>query len=121
VEVGSYTDFDCFRTTVTEVLEAGLGGKKYPTLIIHSDSDGEWSAADSEALKKELHEISEHFRRLPAIEFASPWQASVAKLIGLKPKCLYDSFIDVDGEPLLERLNRLCDVAIQSNKPILFQ
>jgi len=121
VEVGSYADFDYFRSTVTEVLEGGVSGKRYPTLIIHSDCDGEWTPSESEALKAELEDISERFKSALAKKFFAPWQEQVAKLVGLKPTCLYDSFIDVDGEPLLERLKRLCDVSIKSGNPIMFQ
>jgi hypothetical protein len=121
VEVGSYADFAFFRNSVTAILENGIEGKKYPTLIIHSDCDGEWSPAESKKLRAELADISERFRCEPAVEFSAAWQKQVAKLLGLKPSSLYDSFIDVDGEPLLERLTRLCAVAIESGKPILFQ
>lgn len=121
VEAGSYSDFDFFRSTVTELLEDGTAGAKYPTLIVHSDSDGEWSPADCEKLKQELEGITEEFKRLPPVQFRADWQQQIGKSLGLKPLSLYESFIDVDGEPLLERLQRLCDVAVQSNQPILFQ
>lgn len=121
VEVGSYSDFDFFRGSITELLEEGRVGRKYPTLILHQDSDGEWTPTECEALKRELASISEELRQLPAVEFHAEWQKQVARSLGLKPTCLYDSFIDVDGEPLLERLLGLCDVAIDNNQPILFQ
>lgn len=121
LEVGAYSDFEFFRRTVTELLEEGSAGSKYPTLISHSDSDGEWSPSECERLRRELEDISCHFRQLPAVRFRADWQKELGKSLGLQPACLYDSFIDVDGEPLLGRLQRLCDVAIERNTPILFQ
>lgn len=121
VEVGSYSDFDFFRSSVTELLEGGVAGSRFPTLIIHSDSDGEWSLSECEALWQELMTIASEFKQLPAIQFRAEWQQQIGKSLGLKPMSLYDSFIDVDGEHLLERLIRLCDVARERTLPILFQ
>jgi hypothetical protein len=121
VEVGGYVDFDFFRSAVTELLERGLAGLKYPTLIIHSDSDGEWSPAECARLKLELTDIATEFASLPSRPFQADWQKQVGKLLGLKPTTLYDSLIDVDGEPLIGRLQRLCEVAIENDEPILFQ
>lgn len=121
VEVGSYSDFDFFRRSVTELLEGGVAGSRFPTLIIHSDSDGEWSLTECESLRQELMTIASEFQQLPGIPFRVDWQQQVGKLLGLKPASLYESFIDVDGERLLERLIRLCDVATERAMPILFQ
>lgn len=121
VEVGSYSDFEFFRSSVTELLEEGSAGSRFPTLINHADSDGEWSPAESRTLKAELLAISEGFRQLPGGQFRAEWQQEVGNSLGLRPSSLDESFIDVDGEPLLERLVRLCDVAIDRDCPILFQ
>jgi hypothetical protein len=121
LEVGAYSDFEFFRSSVTELLEQGIAGSRYPTLIVHSDSDGEWSPSACEALRRELEDISDRFRQLPAVQFRTDWQQQVGKSLGLKPTCLFESFIDIDGEPLMDRLQRLCDVAIQRQIPILFQ
>lgn len=121
VEVGSYADFDSFRSRVTELLERGLAGSKCPTLIIHSDCDGEWSPAECVRLRSELDYIARSFASLPPSPFQADWQKQVGKLLGLKPNSLYDSFIDVDGEPLIARLQRLCEVAIENDQPIEFQ
>jgi hypothetical protein len=40
VDVGSYGDFNHFRSVVAG-LEDGPPGSKYPTLILHPDSDGD--------------------------------------------------------------------------------
>lgn len=121
VDIGNYSDFDYFRSTVTKWLESGIPGSRFPTLILHSDSDGEWSLEECELLKLELMAIAINFQQLPGVHFPSAWQQQVANLLSLKPATLYDSFIDVDGEPLIERLLHLCDVAIKSQLPILFQ
>jgi hypothetical protein len=121
VEVGSYSDFDFFRSSVTELLEGGVPGSRFPTLIIHSDSDGEWSLTECESLRQELMTIASESQQLPGIQFRAEWQQQVGRSLGLKPASLYESFIDVDGELLLDRLIRLCDVATERAMPILFQ
>ena len=57
----------------------------------------------------------------PAVEFASEWQKDVAKSIGLRPASAFESFIDVDGEFVVERLSGLVDLALAKRLPILFQ
>jgi hypothetical protein len=121
VEVGSYADFERFRSTVTGYLEGGKAGARFPTLILHSDCDGEWSPADCETLDKELTVIAIELKRLPPTGVQSDWQRQVAKSLGLKPTSLFDSFVDVDGEPLVDRLQRLCRIAIEHGTPIVFQ
>lgn len=121
VDVGSYSDFDFFRSSVTELLERGVAGSRFPTLVSHSDSDGEWSLTECESLRHELMTIANEFKRLPGIQFRAEWQQQLGRSLGLKPASLYESFIDVDGELLLERLTRLCDVAVGRSLPILFQ
>lgn len=116
VEVGSYSDFDYFRNAVIDRM-----ARPCPTLINHCDSDGEWTPQECETLRGELKAISEEFLNLPAIQLQAGWQEEVGALLGLKPASLYESFIDVDGEPLLERLLHLCSVAIDRHCSILFQ
>jgi hypothetical protein len=57
---------------------------------------------------------------LPAEEFFSDWQKKQAKSLRLNPQNLHESFIDVDGEPLLERLLELVHLARRQSLPILF-
>lgn len=121
VDVGAYSDFGCFRDAVTDRLEGGYQGAKYPTLIIHSDCDGEWTPNECAKLEHELESIAASFRELPPTEFNAEWQRKVAKSLSLHPTNLYESFIDVDGEPLLERLLHVCHVAIEKQQAILFQ
>jgi hypothetical protein len=122
VEVGSYADFNAFRNTVVKLVENGVAGSRCPVLIDHPDSDGDWPPAECVLLRDELSAIAETFRMLPPARFPEDyWQQQVAEQLGLQSGSLYDSFIDVDGEPLIERLIDLCDVAIESKAPILFQ
>lgn len=121
VEVGVYADFNLLRDYVTRELESGKVGLRYPTLVLHSDCDGQWSAEECEALVRELTEIIPAFKERPAIEFAGDWQKTVAKSIGLIPKNAFESFIDVDGEFLLHRLLSLAEKAASRQLPILFQ
>jgi len=121
VEIGSYADFNTFRDFIVSELEAGDAGSRFQTIILHSDCDGEWSVTECDVLKRELAEISAAFKALPPVEFSSDWQKSVAKSIGLKSKNAYESFIDVDGEFLIDRLKLLADTATKCGSPILFQ
>jgi hypothetical protein len=121
VDVGSYSDFDFFRATILDQIEEGRVGARFPTLMLHSDCDGEWDPPACVALENELLAISDAFRKADPIGFTADWQRSVAKILALKPTTLYDCFIDVDGEPLLERLIGLCRLANERGQPILFQ
>jgi len=122
VEVGSYSDFSTLRSSVSERLEAGHWGSRFPVLMLHPDSDGEWSPAEASALLAELETIENEFRTLPPAPFIEgTWQSEAAKLYGIRPSSLADCFVDIDGEPLLTRLSELASVAISHNCPISFQ
>src|SRR5450432_4012018 len=121
VEVGSYSDFDLFRDAVIATLEKGSAGSVCPTLINHSDCDGEWSASEAANLVSELNLIEKALKDLPPAEFNSPWKAEVAKTFGIKPDNLLQCFFDVDGEPLIDRLRELARLSQRLNSPILFQ
>jgi hypothetical protein len=120
VDVGSYADFGHFRDAVAR-LAAGPTASKYPTLLLHSDCDGEWTVDQSADLEKEPQAIAIAFHALPVQDYNSPWQIEVAKFLELRPRSLYDSFIDVDGEPLIERLLTHCRLSQEHRQPILFQ
>lgn len=121
VEVGLYADFGVLRDYVTRELEAGKVGSRFPTFIVHSDSDGEWSATECERLRDELVVIAMELKTRPVVDFNSEWQRDVAKSIGHKPRNALESFIDVDGKLLIERLRDLADFACRRQVPILFQ
>ena len=121
VEVGSYGDYNALRDYVVRELEGGKAGSRFPTFILHSDCDGEWGLADCDKLRGELVAVVADLKSRAAGGFVSDWQKAVAKSIGLVPKNAFESFIDVDGEFLLERLQSLVDGAIKRRQPILFQ
>lgn len=121
VEVGLYSDFSAFRNAVVSNLEPGGAGSKFPTLILHSDCDGQWTPEEAKKLVEELKQISSCFCELPAVTFNSDWQKEIAKTHGIAPKSLYECFIDVDGEPLLDRLISLARLSSERSLPILFQ
>jgi hypothetical protein len=121
VEVGSYADFNALREYVTRELEGGRSGTRFPTLVIHSDSDGEWSPADSRILSTELAELALEMQQRPPVPFTSEWQRFVAKSNGLTPKNAFESFIDVDGQFLLDRMQGLAKLSAERDLPILFQ
>jgi hypothetical protein len=121
VDVGMYSDFHAFRQAVADRLEPGGWGTRFPTLMLHSDCDGEWTPSEAEALGHELRTIAEEFDRLPAQPFLEGWPARLAREFGIEPKSLAGCFIDVDGEPLLERLRELAGVAVAAGRPISFQ
>ena len=121
VEVGAYADYNALRDCIVRELEAGEAGSRFPTFILHSDCDGEWTVAECQRLQGELTEIVTALKERPAIRFSSAWQETVAKSIGLDPQNAFESFIDVNGEFLLERLQSLVKNALARGLPILFQ
>ncbi|QEX18234.1 hypothetical protein FRZ44_35390 [Hypericibacter terrae] len=121
VDVGSYSDFNVLRDFIVRELETQRAGSRFPTLILHSDCDGEWSVADCEKLRGELAEIIRNLKMRPTVQYASDWQRAVAKSCGLNPRNAFESFIDVDGEFLLQRIQELADLALQRQQPIIFQ
>ncbi len=110
-----------FRNAVIKNLEGGAAGSRFPTLILHSDCDGQWNATEAVALESEIEIISAEFRELPPIPMNTEWQKQVARTFGIQIRTLYDCFFDVDGEPLLERLTGLAELSQAKNLPILFQ
>ncbi len=113
-DVGHYSDFGCFRDTVARHLDA----KRFPTLMLHSDCDGEWSLAEIPVLKKELLDIAAGFQKLPPEEPVDAFEHTAECRMGAKS--LYDCFHDVNGENLFESLLRLCEVASKHQRPITF-
>ena len=56
-DVGHYSDFGCFRDTIAD----RLGAKRFPTLMNHSDCDGEWTLEEIPVLERELRD----WQRIP--------------------------------------------------------
>jgi len=121
VEVGFYSDFELFRGTIREKLEDNKNGSKYPTLMNHVDCEGEWNSSECKLLHNELKNIERNFAIMTPLEHRDNWQAELISSEGLAIITMADCFIDVDGEPLIERLMLLCKVSIQHDLPIIFQ
>jgi hypothetical protein len=121
VEVGGYDDFHTFRSAVQAHLEPDGWGSRFPTLMNHEDSRGTWSARDAERLETEMVQIRDAFQRIAARPINGGWQAEVASSLGLRPTSLHESFFDIDGQPLIDRLIELARVAQQHRQAIWFQ
>lgn len=122
VEVGAYDDFDVLRTAIAEHLEGERWGSRFPTLMSHPDSDGEWGPEEAVALAVELETIEAELAERPPTEFPKgSWQREVAAQLGLTASSLAECFVDVDGEPLLARLRMLAQIAAERRRPISFQ
>jgi hypothetical protein len=113
-EFGAWRDFICAR------LEHGQWGSRFPTLMMHSDCDGEWSPQECDLLEQELRTIRGELEKLPVVPFHASWQQRVAQELGLVPKSALDCFINVDGENLVDAILRLADLATGLHKPISF-
>ena len=72
--------------------EGGSFGAKYPTLILHSDCDGEWTPQQCAELEKELRAIGAAFQGLPPSGLELGWQKEAAEVFGLRPANLYEFF-----------------------------
>ncbi len=121
VEVGTYSDYDVFIQAVIENVENGSKGSVCPILTLHHDSDGEWSSQESQGLRSELLKVRDVLVSMPPISHESPWVSQTMGECDLKPSNAYESFIDVNGEFLIDRLIDLTDLSIGKGLPILFQ
>lgn len=113
--VGHYSDFGYFRDTIAR----HLGSSRFPTLMEHSDCEGEWSLDEIPTLERELLDIGSAFQKLPpegpvgAFEHTVEYRRAAGSL--------YDCFHTVDGENLFEALIDLCGVAKAHRRHIDFQ
>jgi hypothetical protein len=113
-DIGHYSDFGCFRDTIAH----HAGASRFPTLMNHSDCDGEWTLAEIPVLERELAEIGAAFQKLPPREPQGAFEHTAEYRTGAKS--LYDCFHNVDGENLFEALLELCALARQHKRPITF-
>jgi len=113
-EVGHYSDFGCFRDTIARHLDA----RRFPTLMQHSDCDGEWTREEIPVLERELTEIADAFRALPPEEPSGAFEHTAE--YRLNARSLYDCFHEVNGEDLFEALRDLCAVARRHHLAITF-
>ena len=131
VEVGLYSYFEAFRNTVTQYASKNLLDKflkrkskfslSMTTLLNHSDCDGSWSVDECAQLKKELEEIKQVFTNEPTDSSIVELKHDIYQFYGITPENLFECFVDSDCEFLIDRLMELCNLAIQNNRPIMFQ
>ena len=131
VEVGLYEYFEAFRNAVSKYTNKGFAAKFFKskskfslpmtTLLHHSDCDGSWSVDECTQLQKELEEIKQVFVNEPVDFSIFELKQDIFKFFGIKPKNLFECFVDSDCEFLIDRLMELCNLAIQNNRPIMFQ
>jgi immunity protein 70 of polymorphic toxin system len=113
-DVGHYGDFGWFRETIAR----HVNRDDFPTLMLHSDCDGEWTLADIPLLETELRDIGSRLRQLPPEEPVGAFEHTADYRAGAQS--LYDCFHDVNGENLIEALLGLCAAARQHGRPITF-
>lgn len=58
VEVGAYAEYNALRDDIVRELEVGRVGSCFPTFVLHSDCNGEWSVTHCQRLQDELAEIA---------------------------------------------------------------
>ena len=131
VEVGLYSYFEEFRNLISKYTNKGVVSKVFKrknkfslpmtTLLNHSDCDGSWTVDECAQLKLELQEIKQVFTNEPPDLSIVKLKQDIFKFYGIKPENLFECFIDSDCEFLIDRLIGLCDLAIQMNRPIMFQ
>jgi hypothetical protein len=84
-DVGHYSDFAYFRDSIARHLEA----KQYPTLMTHSDGDGEWTVAEIPILQRELLDIGREFQKrkpeqpVGAFEHTAEYRATLNRYISV--------------------------------------
>jgi hypothetical protein len=113
-DVGHYSDFACFRDTIARKLP----GDRFPTLMDHSDCDGEWTLAEIPALEREIRKIASKFKSLPAEHLHNAFEHTAEYRVGAES--LYECFYNVSGENLFEALLGLCSIARKHDRPITF-
>jgi hypothetical protein len=123
-DIGSYADFDRFLSHVSQTLEGGEPGAKFPAVINGPDRDegegDDWSVKYCGRLRAELAAIAAAMKAQPPVPFASAEHEKVAKAKGITPRSAYESFINGSGQFLLDGLQRLASTAVERQLPIQF-
>ncbi|MGF6907798.1 Imm70 family immunity protein [Fusobacterium sp. PH5-44] len=121
VEVGRYEYFGFFREKVEKYVENGEWGSVCSTLMWHKDSEGIWTPENCVELLKELDLIRKTFVLLESDKKIINYELGVIHELKIEINNLYDCFLDVDGENLIERLEDLCRISIETGLNIEFQ
>ena len=96
VEIGPYSRFSEFRDDVARLAESGHRGSRFPTLMNHVDSDGEWTPDEARVLIRELSDLE---TSIPNIR----------------------EHVDIEGRPLVESIRQLARSSLSEGRPIEFQ
>lgn len=121
VEVGTTRDFGFFRETVSERLEgAGRRGSRFPTLMGHDGVDGEWAPDEAAALVSELETTRLELAALAPLD-ADTCNSGMMEDIEGEPSSLAESFLDINGDLLVDRLLDIARLAAAHHLPVSFQ
>ena len=112
--LGHYSDFGYFRDAVAVRMR-----DECPTLMLHSDCDGEWTVEELPALRAELTAIGRAFERLPPEQPVGAFEHTANQRRGARN--LLECFHNVDGENLIAAMIALCDEGMRRGLPILLQ
>lgn len=110
-DVGHSSDFGCFRDSIARHLDAS----SYPTLMEHSDCDGEWSLPEIPLLEQELREIGAAFQKLPPEEPNGAFEHTAESRMGAES--LYDLLDFASSGEGLSVAIRLCQTRPRSRTP----
>lgn len=113
-QVGTYHDYGKFIDVVKESVEP----EHCSLLVNHHDSDGYWSSHECESLIKELNHIKETLSKLPPKKLEYDWSMQAVYEPGDN---LNISLQNVDGEPIVDALAGLCEIALENNAKLYFQ
>ncbi|MES1197162.1 MAG: Imm70 family immunity protein [Pseudomonadota bacterium] len=120
VGVGPYSEFGALRDFVAFNLERQNAGSRFPTFMLHSDCDGEWSVEEMPKLIAELEAIIQEMRALPPAAFNASWQEQISKQRGFARSSALDSFITANCDPVLGNILGLARRASELRRPISF-
>jgi hypothetical protein len=112
--LGHYSDFGAFRDHI-----ARLCGNRFPTLQGASDCDATWTPDDAVRLRQEIKQLREALGKHPPIRLEGCFEHTAQ--YRARARTAADSFHNVDGENLLDALDRLCERSIKLRLNIVFQ
>ena len=97
-----------------------LNDSVIPAELLWEHSLKHIDSMDPEKLK-ELEEIKQVFLEEPPSAKIIASKQDIFQFFGITPQNLFECFVDSDCEFLIDRLIELCDLAMEKNRPIMFQ
>lgn len=123
-DFGPYGLLHAIKSTVGHVLESDQWGSRFPLLMNRSDTDAHYTAEEASKLLNEIQQIEKELQRHAPSEVVWAKEAKYAKpltyMVDLDATSLADYFGIVGGEKALKVLQKLCRVAIEREKDIIF-